>query len=71
MMPRGQVVGYVRVSSDQNLDRQLEAVGDVDRLFQEKVSGGSGADRLALAECLRYIGEGDTVRVASMDRLGP
>lgn len=70
MMPRGQVVGYVRVSSvDQNLDRQLEAVGDVDRLFQEKVSGGSRADRLALAECLRYIREGDTVRVAPMDRL--
>jgi DNA invertase Pin-like site-specific DNA recombinase len=72
MAPQGQVVGYVRVSTvDQNLDRQIEAIGEVDKLFQEKVSGGSGADRLALAECLRYIGEGDTVRVASMDRLGP
>ena len=35
-----QTVAYVRVSStDQNLDRQLEAIGDVDRVFEEKVSG--------------------------------
>lgn len=31
---KGQVVGYVRVSAaDQNQARQLEALGDVDRLF--------------------------------------
>lgn len=46
-----QVVAYVRVSSvDQNLGRQLEAVGDVDRVFEEKVSGGSRADRVALID---------------------
>jgi len=29
-----QIVAYVRVSStDQNLDRQLETIGDVDRVF--------------------------------------
>lgn len=70
MAPQGQVVGYVRVSSEQqNLARQLDSIGEVDRLFQDKVSGGSRAARVGLAECLRYIRHGDTVRVASMDRL--
>lgn len=65
-----QTVAYVRVSSaDQNLARQLEAVGDVDRVFEEKISGASRADRVALGECVRYVRDGDTVRVASMDRL--
>ena len=42
MTPQGQTVGYVRVSSaDQNLARQLDLIGPVDRLFQDKVSGGS------------------------------
>jgi DNA invertase Pin-like site-specific DNA recombinase len=49
-----QVVAYVRVSSvDQNLGRQLEAVGEVDRVFEEKVSGGSRTDRVALLDCIR------------------
>lgn len=66
----GPVVGYVRVSSaDQNLERQLEAIGPVDRLFTDKVSGGSRTARTGLADCLAYLREGDTLRVASMDRL--
>lgn len=70
MMQRTQTVGYVRVSSqDQNLARQLEAIGEVDRLFSDKVSGGSRDSRTALDECIKYIREGDTIRVASMDRL--
>lgn len=70
MTPRGLTVGYVRVSSaDQNLARQLDALGPVDRLFEDKVSGGSRTDRHGLNDCLRYIRDGDTVRVASMDRL--
>ena len=65
-----QTVAYARVSSTgQNLARQLEAVGPVDRVFEEKVSGGSRADRTALAECIRYVRDGDVVRVSSMDRL--
>jgi len=65
-----QTVAYVRVSSiDQNLGRQLETIGDVDRVFEEKVSGGSRTDRVALLECIRYVREGDVVKVASMDRL--
>ena len=36
----GKVVGYVRVSSgSQNLDRQKDDIGQVDKLFEEKQSG--------------------------------
>lgn len=70
MTPQGQVVGYARVSStDQNFARQLEALGHLDRLFQDKVSGRNRSDRVGLKECLGYVRAGDTVRVASMDRL--
>ena len=67
----GQTVAYVRVSSaEQNLDRQLEAVGECDRIFQDKISGSSRAKRAGLAELIGYVREGDLVKVASMDRLG-
>lgn len=66
---KGQVVGYARVSSaDQNLARQRQALGDVDRLFEDTVSG-STRDRPQLAEMLAYVREGDVVRVKSPDRL--
>ncbi|MFF1633457.1 recombinase family protein [Leifsonia sp. NPDC058248] len=66
---KGQVVGYARVSAaDQNEARQLEAIGEVDRLFSEKVSGKS-TDRPQLQEMLAYVREGDTIRVKSPDRL--
>ena len=65
----GQVVGYVRVSSaDQNEARQVEAIGPVDRLFSEKVSGRT-TNRAQLQEMLAYVCEGDTVKVKSPDRL--
>lgn len=70
MAPHGQTVGYVRVSStDQNLARQMESIGPVDRIFEDKVSGGTRAGRCGLSDCLAYIRDGDTVRIASMDRL--
>lgn len=66
----GQIVGYARVSSaDQNLDRQLQALGKVDRLFPEKVSGKDTRSRPKLLEMLAYVREGDTVRAKSPDRL--
>ena len=65
----GQVAGYIRVSSvDQNFDRQREAVGSPDRIFEDKASGGS-ADRPALRELMQWARAGDTVKVHSMDRL--
>lgn len=65
----GQTVAYVRVSSVmQNEARQLETLSGASRVFTDKVSGKS-TERPALAEMLAYVREGDTVRVASLDRL--
>lgn len=65
----GQVVGYVRVSSvGQNPERQVEALAGCERLFTDRLSG-KNADRPALTELVGYVREGDTVRVASLDRL--
>ena len=67
---RGQRVAYVRVSAaDQNEARQLEAVGECDRVYIEKQSARSRADRVKLEECIRYLRDGDELVVASMDRL--
>ena len=67
----GQVVGYVRVSAaDQNPQRQIEVLGECHKTFTDKISGKSRAKRQALADLLDYIREDDTVRIASMDRLG-
>jgi DNA invertase Pin-like site-specific DNA recombinase len=68
--PRGQRVAYVRVSAaDQNEARQLESVGECDRVYVEKQSARSRADRVKLEECIRYLRDGDELVVASMDRL--
>src|SRR5690625_3501645 len=66
----GQRVGYARVSStDQNLARQIAIIGDVDRMFEEKLSGASRIGRTALADLMAYVREGDTVVVSEMSRL--
>lgn len=44
----GQTVGYIRVSTtEQNPDRQLVVIGNVDETFTDRVSGKSRADRPA------------------------
>ena len=69
MAAKGQRIGYVRVSSsDQNEDRQLEHMGDPDRVFVDKASG-KNTERPKLQELLSYAREGDTIVVHSMDRL--
>ncbi len=68
MMPSGQRIGYIRVSSeDQNPERQLDGVA-LDRAFVERASG-KDTDRPQLQDLQRYAREGDTVVVHSMDRL--
>ncbi len=68
MEKRGQMVGYIRVSTvAQNTDRQLSGV-EVDKVFTDKVSGKS-TDRTELKRCIEYIREGDTLIVHSLDRL--
>jgi DNA invertase Pin-like site-specific DNA recombinase len=67
----GSIVGYARVSTGQQdyqtqLDR-LKAAGAT-KLFSEKRSGLDG-QRPQLAECLRYVREGDTLLVTKLDRL--
>ncbi len=64
----GEWVGYQRVSTvDQNTERQLDGIA-VDRVFTDKASG-KDINRPALAEALRYLRDGDTFVVHSMDRL--
>lgn len=66
----GKRVGYLRVSTtDQNLERQRNIIGAVDRAFEEYASGGSRSQRPALSELMRYVREDDHLLVASMDRL--
>ena len=61
-------VGYIRVSTvDQHTDRQLDGI-DTDRLFTEKASG-KDVSRPQLDELIRFVRDGDTVVVHSMDRL--
>jgi DNA invertase Pin-like site-specific DNA recombinase len=64
----GQIVGYQRVSTaDQRTDRQLDGIA-VDRMFTDHFSGAT-RNRPALEDLRRYVRDGDTVMVHSMDRL--
>jgi len=61
-------VGYARVSTDeQNLARQSFG-DDVERVFTDKASG-KDTDRLALAEMMAFVREGDEILIHSIDRL--
>ena len=63
-------IGYARIStSDQNMARQLEQLNQVDKLFQEAISG-ANKDRPQLPAMLAYIREGDIVVVTELERLG-
>lgn len=63
-------IGYIRVSSaDQNLDRQVENLSDVFKVFSDKLSGKS-KDRSGLDALLSFSREGDIVVVSELDRLG-
>ena len=60
-------VGYRRVSTvEQKFDRQ--ELGELDKLFEEKVSG-SNAEREALNEMIDFVRQDDEVVVHSIDRL--
>ena len=65
-------VAYIRVSSSsQSLDLQREAVQkeNVDKIFEEKVSGTSTQGRDKLKEMLEFVREGDTCYITRTDRL--
>jgi DNA invertase Pin-like site-specific DNA recombinase len=64
----GQRIGYVRVSTlNQNEGRQFEG-RVLDRVFTDKASG-RDTGRPQLAELLRFVHDGDTAVVQSMDRM--
>ena len=65
-------VAYIRVSStSQSLDVQRDAVQkqNVERIFEEKVSGTSTQGREKLKECLDFVRDGDELVVTRIDRL--
>lgn len=67
----GALIGYARVSTrDQNLDRQTDALSEVGclRIFADRKSGKNTA-RPELAKALDCMRPGDTLVVASLDRL--
>ena len=63
-------IGYARVSSSsQNLSRQIEKLGSVQKIFTDKVSG-ENMNRPELKKLLNFLREGDIVVVTELDRLG-
>lgn len=72
-LPRGELVGYVRVSTtQQTFDQQLDALraaGVTGRVFDDKLSG-RRADRPGFLAMLAYLRPGDTVVVVGFDRFG-
>ncbi len=70
-MANGQLVGYIRVSTEeQNTARQQEALAELnlDKTFVDKASG-KDTDRPQLQAALAHLREGDTFIIYSMDRL--
>lgn len=66
------VIGYARVSStDQNLDRQLEAFDKVgvDKVYADKMSG-KNFNREEYQKMKSALKKGDTLYIKSIDRLG-
>lgn len=66
------IVAYARVShTDQSLDlqlEQLEAAG-AEKIFAEKRTGSSTADRHELARALDFVREGDVLICTRVDRI--
>ena len=64
-------VAYIRVSSkDQNTSRQYALLDmQVDKVFEEKVSGKNTKDRPQLKALIDYVRTGDVVIVESISRL--
>lgn len=66
------LVGYARVSSvGQSLEVQEDLLRQAgcEKVFAEKKSGRTAADRAALQEAMDYVREGDTLVVTRLDRL--
>lgn len=63
------IVGYARVSTTgQNIESQLNALSDCDKIFKEKESGAK-SDRVELTTMLDFVRDGDVVVVTKLCRL--
>lgn len=65
-------VGYARVSSiSQDYETQVERLKQAgcEKVFAEKKTGTKKDGRTALAECLDFLREGDTLIITKIDRL--
>lgn len=66
-------VYYARVSSaDQNLGRQLKQAEELNitKIYQEKKSGKDISGRPEFQKMMKFLREGDSLYVASLDRIG-
>ncbi|MEC4678960.1 MAG: recombinase family protein [Nitrospirota bacterium] len=66
-------IGYARVSKrEQNLDLQIDALkaAGCDKIFTDKGISGVQIERDGLSQALLSVGEGDTLIVWKLDRLG-
>lgn len=71
MNSKGQLVGYIRVSTlEQNPERQIELLKQysLDEIFTDYASG-KDTSRPQLQATLKYLRNGDSLLVVSMDRL--
>ena len=72
-MKKGRKIGYARVSTrEQNLDLQLDALkaAGCDEIFTDHGVSGAAIERDGLSQALGSVGEGDTLIVWKLDRLG-
>ncbi len=66
-------IAYIRVSTaDQNTARQREAFKnlEIDKYYEEKVSGKNIKDRVELNKMMDFVREGDILYVESISRFG-
>lgn len=67
------LIGYARVSSQgQDLGAQIDQLRDAgcERIFSEKFSGRTAADREVWTECLEFLREHDVLVFTRLDRIG-
>jgi DNA invertase Pin-like site-specific DNA recombinase len=65
----GARIGYIRVSTvEQNSGRQLEGL-EMDRVFEDHASAAHAVHRPGWDACHKFLREGDTLYVHSIDRL--
>ena len=66
-------IGYARISTEeQNLDLQIDALNDerCDTIYTDEGMSGASIERNGLSQAISAIGEGDTLVVWKLDRLG-